>query len=373
MAKKESKFDINTELVSKTVNQFANVIRAERNTPNSFLSIYADKSIIDKLSNINNQIIYGRRGTGKSHLMLALQETLLDENMKKTSKDLPVEYQTSTWIVGRMAASGNTYCPYPLAIISKASSIRDTSQRIKFMIENRYMRKLFLFLLATQVLIYGCAVYHPQSTDIPLINHKGELRIDAGASIVPSAFSTISYGLSNKIAVQAFGSAGVEERYYFQFSPGFYKTLQNKKVIELYGGYGFGHANTVKNPFANMPEATKQSLYGNYQLYFAQFNWGKNTNESKRLDWAIGLKTGFFHSDLTDENYYRIYPESEPFSTNKENSILIEPILAFRIGNEKVKFTYKFSFTKIFKLNNTGNTIPIPLINIGLGVNFKLK
>lgn len=241
------------------------------------------------------------------------------------------------------------------------------------MIENRFIRKRFLFLLATQILIYGCAVYHPQSTDIPLIDHKGELRIDAGASIVPSVYSTISYGLTNKIALQAFGSVGVEERYYFQFSPGLYKILQNKKVIELYGGYGMSHANTVRNPFSNMPEAVRQSLSGDYQLYFLQFNWGKNTNESRKLDWAIGLKTGLFHSELTDENYYRIYPGSVPFPTNEENSILIEPILAFRIGNEKVKFTYKFSFTKIFKLDNPDNLIPIPFINIGLGVNFKFK
>ena len=89
----------------------------------------------------------------------------------------------------------------------------------------------FLIPIAIQILIYGCAIYHPQSTDIPLIDHKGELRIDAGASIIPSVYSTVSYGLTNRISFMTFASAGLEERYYFQFSPGFYKTLQNNNVI----------------------------------------------------------------------------------------------------------------------------------------------
>ena len=223
------------------------------------------------------------------------------------------------------------------------------------------------------MLVIGCAVYHPQTTDIPLIDHKGELRIDLGLSVIPSVHSTFSYGLTNKIAVQAFGSVGAEDRYYFQFSPGIYKCFQSKKVIELYSGFGLGHANTIKNPLANMPESIKQSLYGNYQLYFVQFNWGKNTNESRKLDWALGIKTGLFHSNLTDMNYYSIYSETGPFPNAKENSILLEPIFAFRIGDEKVKFTYKFAFTKILKLNHPGNLIPAPLLNMSLGVNFKLK
>jgi hypothetical protein len=235
------------------------------------------------------------------------------------------------------------------------------------------MRKLSIFILSLPILLIGCAVYHPQTTDIPLIDHKGELRIDVGASLIPSVHSTFSYGLTNKIALQAFGSIGAEDRYYLQLSPGLYKCVNNKRVIELYSGFGMGHANTIKNPLANMPEAVEQSLYGNYQLYFVQFNWGKNTNESRKLDWGLGIKTGFFHSTLTDMNYYSIYSETGPFSINKETSILLEPVFCFRIGNEKVKFTYKLALTKILKLNHPDNYIPAPILNMSLGVNFKLK
>ncbi len=202
------------------------------------------------------------------------------------------------------------------------------------------------FIIVLPLFLIGCAVYHPQTTDIPLIDHKSDLRIDMGASMIPSVHSTVSYGLTNKIAVQAFGSIGFEERYYFQLSPGFYKCLNNKKVIEIYSGLGLGHANTVKNPFANMPEAIRQSLYGKYQLYFVQFNWGKNSQKSGEPGWGLGLKTGLFHSDLTDENYYNIYAEGAPYANDRENSLLIEPVFLLRAGNKKTKFTAKIRINK---------------------------
>lgn len=146
------------------------------------------------------------------------------------------------------------------------------------------MRKYSIFVVSLSMFLIGCAVYHPQTTDIPLIDHKGDLRIDVGASIIPSVHSTFSYGLIKRFALQAFGSIGVENRHYLQVSPGFYKCLDNKKVIEFYSGFGWGYANTIKNPLANMPEAIRQSLYGKYQVYFVQFNWGEKGNQSLGMD-----------------------------------------------------------------------------------------
>jgi hypothetical protein len=76
------------------------------------------------------------------------------------------------------------------------------------------MRRGYIIIFAIQILVIGCAVYHPQTADIPLIDHKGDLRIDAGASLIPSVHSTFSYGLTKRIALQAFGSSGLN------FTPG---------------------------------------------------------------------------------------------------------------------------------------------------------
>ena len=102
------------------------------------------------------------------------------------------------------------------------------------------------FLLS--LMMTSCIVYHTQTTDVPLISKKNDLRVDAGVSIVPSLHATISYGLTDKIAIQGFGSIGTGDRYYFQAATGLYKDKGNSRVLELYGGFGYGYGNPYKYP-----------------------------------------------------------------------------------------------------------------------------
>jgi hypothetical protein len=236
-----------------------------------------------------------------------------------------------------------------------------------------FMKKHFFMGFLTLMMISGCAIYHPQTTDIPLISEKKDLRIDAGVSLIPSAHATVSYGLTNHIALQVFGSAGIEHRYYFQFAPGLYKKFTNLAVMELYSGIGYGYGNTYKNPLASDigPRPVGENLFGNYQIYFVQFNLGKNTSESDRIDYGIGLKTGLFHSNLTDRNFYNYSFDTGPFTLYSENKLLLEPALFFRYGKERVRFSYKIGFTRIFKLSDQDHYVPAPWINMGFGINFK--
>ena len=71
---------INSTQVKNSVNKLANNIRTERNSVSNLFNIYADKSIINRLDNHNNQIIYGRRGTGKTHLLYAFQNLTFESN-----------------------------------------------------------------------------------------------------------------------------------------------------------------------------------------------------------------------------------------------------------------------------------------------------
>lgn len=72
----------NTE-VAHSVEDLDNLIRAEYNTTHNFLEYYAGKDSIGKVSSVKNQVIYGRRGTGKTHLLRALQETLMANSETK--------------------------------------------------------------------------------------------------------------------------------------------------------------------------------------------------------------------------------------------------------------------------------------------------
>jgi len=78
----EKKFDITNSEVVKSINKLDGFLRAEYNTEKNYLEYYAGQEILDKVDSIKFQIIYGRRGTGKTHLLRALQEKLLETKGK---------------------------------------------------------------------------------------------------------------------------------------------------------------------------------------------------------------------------------------------------------------------------------------------------
>jgi len=80
---------INSVQVKDSINKLSNNIRAEKNSSESYLRIFADPTIIDRLKNRNNQIVYGRRGSGKTHLLLALAEKIEEENTED-NKIIPI-------------------------------------------------------------------------------------------------------------------------------------------------------------------------------------------------------------------------------------------------------------------------------------------
>jgi hypothetical protein len=227
------------------------------------------------------------------------------------------------------------------------------------------MKNLVIGLLIA-IMTTSCCVYNPQTIDIPLITQKHDLRLDAGISIIPSANATISYGLTNKIALQVFGTIGSDERYYFQIAPGIYKTFKHQTVGEIFAGIGYGHGNAYR-------DANPGNMFGNYQIYLVQYNFGKYDSKFLKMDYGFGLKMGYFHSDLTDQNYYRFYSENGPFASYDEKSFLIEPLAFARFGGEKLKFNIKVGFCKVFKITNTDKYIPTEPLNIGLGLNYLIK
>jgi len=157
--------------------------------------------------------------------------------------------------------------------------------------------RLILLLFLASIDMTSCIVYHPNLVDIPLISKKHELRIDAGVSVIPSANATISYELTKKFSVQTYGSFGSDERYFLQGALGYYKDLGNRNIMEIYNGFGYGYGSAYK-------EANPGYLYGDYHVYFSQFNLGKVNDNFAHMDYGIGVKAGFLHSNLTEEKPY---------------------------------------------------------------------
>ena len=217
----------------------------------------------------------------------------------------------------------------------------------------------------TSCIMTSCIVYHPHTTDIPLISEKNDLRIDAGISLIPSAHATVSYGLTEKMALQGYGSIGADERHYFQLATGLYKNKANNRILELYGGFGYGYGDAYKS-------STGGSLQGDYQLYFGQINYGKIANEKSNFEIGLGVKSGYLHSNLTDIYYFDLSPNATKFKVYHDESILFEPVGFIRMGGGRLKFSIKIGGTIIYKFTNTNRNFPYSYLNLGLGLNYRL-
>lgn len=231
------------------------------------------------------------------------------------------------------------------------------------------MKHISLFI-SLVVSMSSCTVI-PHTTDIPLIREKGDLRVDAGVSIIPTANATVSYGLSEKIAVQAYGSYGADHPYYLQGAVGLFKNKENNYVTEWYAGAGTGNAEVTDS-------ANPGKLKGNYQLYFTQFNIGKLNSNFLNADYGLGLKAAYARSKFTDEDYFDIYYLDGDFANfiypvQTDNGLVFQPTVFGRFGKGRLKFNLKASGLLYYQFTNRENKLPVGYFNVGIGLNYSIN
>ncbi len=230
--------------------------------------------------------------------------------------------------------------------------------------------KVFSSIFILIILSSGCVIY-PHTIDVPLIKEKNDLRVDAGISRALDATATVSYGLTEKIAVQGFGSYGADDKHYVQGAVGYFRNTGNNIILEWYSGFGYGYGDAYNN-------AKPGNLFGNYWLGFTQFNFGKVNTRFANTDYGIGLKTGYLLTNLTDRNYYDIYYVDDllknyTYPAIKDNGILFHPMLFTRLGGEKLKFNLKAGTIWIYKFTNRDKKLPTAHFNIGLSLNYSIN
>jgi len=234
----------------------------------------------------------------------------------------------------------------------------------------------------TILLLSGCVTYYPQVVDVPLINKKGDLRINGGYFLIPNInlqndntssdendngdkstnwlanagmHGTISYGLSDILSLQGYASFDAIFRTYLQTALGVYNAFENKTVMEIYGGCGYGlNILNYTYPFS----MDNDILRDNFFLPFFQFNIGKTDIGKKHIDYGIGLKSGYLLCQF-DNHYNKIV-------VNSRNGWVIEPSIMFRFGSEKLKFNtmINYMWSKIID-----EQFYLPL-NVGMGINY---
>lgn len=209
----------------------------------------------------------------------------------------------------------------------------------------------------------GCA-YYPQAVDIPLISEKNDLRIDAGISSAVEAHATVSYGLTDKLAVQAFGRYGNDpDEFYLQAATGLYKQYVNGWITEYYGGLGAGKNFHIRRKSGG-PSAT-----GNYEMLFLQMNAGKRDIKFANLDFGLSLKTGLLNAHVFDHGYW-IDKYYEPGNSYNDLHLVIEPTAVIRLGGKRLKFNIKGGLSYVPFNHKADFKLPYGWWNIGIGLNY---
>jgi hypothetical protein len=210
----------------------------------------------------------------------------------------------------------------------------------------------------------GCSLYTPQMVDIPLINKKHEVKIDGGLSFNEFLYSTITVGLTDKIALQGFYNQGIDGNYFGHAAVGYFKEFESKNVIEFYSGFVSGYTDYYI-------DAIPATLKGNYQLYFAQFNFGKIDYKIANADFGIGIKAGYLYSNITDYNYFTRPNYYGPYETIIDKTFVLEPNAFLRIGGQKLKINLKLGSCWNYQFTHRDKLLPFNRLNLGSGLNYR--
>lgn len=225
------------------------------------------------------------------------------------------------------------------------------------------MKKQLIIIIIGAFFLSGCA-YGPLMTDIPLISEKGEMRLNAGICPHIGAYTSLSYGLTDQIAVQ--GHAVYETSFFNGYSSiqgavGTFRNLRNNRVIEAYTGLGYGAGWEYSDV-----EDDCYDISTNYGILFGQFNYGRNGTGKYHFERGVSARLASLYATITDEC-------DKPYRHYKKGYLTFEPTAFFRLGGEKLKVGMQLgSVVPLWVSKKTYPEIMNYGVNIGLSVNYKL-
>ena len=206
-------------------------------------------------------------------------------------------------------------------------------------------KRILPIVLTAAILLFisGCWAYQPQCVDIPLVEHKGDVKLDGGVGYLEKTLFghlTAAAGLTDHISVQGHIRGIVDRKglgtEYVQIATGYYNKF-NRLNTELYLGYGFRPFACYSYSSDAEPEPRERED-GSLHISFTQFNLGWNSLANSHIDIAFGLKVGYMHDSRIRTNYYYDWGGrgiEGRWSTEQSivgNRLLLEPTAEIRAG-----------------------------------------
>lgn len=202
------------------------------------------------------------------------------------------------------------------------------------------LSKFILPLFLVAVFLSSCSsVYMPNVPVAPMFSKKGELQAGGHVSFKGNLNANLALAVSDHVAVIANGSVMDNAAKRKDFSQslwevgvGYFSTFgeENKRVFEVYGGYGKGNTDRAYKDVTYDGPVLKELQQISFDKYFLQLNYSSKKNKSiklfgERYPLSYGTVLRVSHVSMTDftSNYV---------SQRLEDNVFIEPIFFTRMA-----------------------------------------
>jgi hypothetical protein len=193
------------------------------------------------------------------------------------------------------------------------------------------------------------------------MSYKNEMHFSGGITLPAGAAVSATYSPFNHVAFQIHGFVTPDEGQHLQGIAGYYWSNGSPFRFEIYGGLAKGQGKTIK---ASNPGFLK----GDYKTYFTQFNLGQTTFGHKQIEYGLGIKTGLFDVEVTDNGFYESDGLDPVYYHNRY--ILIEPVAFVRFGGKGLKTGLQINGASLINAIAGQRQIPYHTLSLGLSLNY---
>ena len=192
------------------------------------------------------------------------------------------------------------------------------------------------------------SIYIPNVPNTPMLSKVGELHAGGHISFKGNASLNTGYALTNHLGVLLGGSIMDSrtskkdfKQNFVEFGTGYYTTFgtDNKRIIEVYGGYGKGNSDLIfKDRTLNGPIVTETQKAA-FDKYFMQVNYSSKDRKSLKifkhkfpLNYGTALRVSY-----ANMNNFKLNGATH----RTEDNIFLEPVFYTRMKlNDMLQLQY---------------------------------
>ena len=225
------------------------------------------------------------------------------------------------------------------------------------------IRTLLSALLAGLTMA-SCAVYVPQTADIPHLTQQGDMQGSLSLDMANAAFAlSLSGAPTHHLGLMLSGSLSMDEQPNTTLRPavGYYHSWNNRLMLATYVSADWRHRHYTDIDRQEWLDYHTTTLFGQVDFVWAPAPW---------FDLCSRLSIGNLHHTGTRT---ALLPDGTTSTSPRlGNNLIIEPTLQLRVGSQNLKFYLSGTFAELCASPSQGKPAFAPF-TLGIGLNYRFN